>query len=79
MITPDDRTPEERRADLRADMENEIEALTDQEVADGLKIAITILAHNGNIRAMQSVMAAARRIKDLTQRLAQTEAPGFFT
>lgn len=74
MITPDDRTPEERRADAREDLEAEVQAkvsaMTEAQIHDGLKLAIVLLAHNGNQQAMLAVMAACRAVADLKKEVA---------
>lgn len=65
MITPDDRTPEERRADLRAEVEAEIEAMTDEQMVDLLKDAIAVLVSSGADRMAKAIMKAAKRIEEL--------------
>lgn len=65
MITPDDRTPEEKRQDRRAEVEAEIEAMTDEQMAELLKNAIEVLVISDCDRMAKAVMKAAKRIEEL--------------
>lgn len=73
MIRPTDETPEQRRQAMREDLEAEVQAkiaaMTEAEIHDGLKLAIVLLAHQGNQQAMLAVMAACQVVADLKERV----------
>jgi hypothetical protein len=73
MIRADDRTPEQRRADREAEIQAEITAMTEQEVHDGMQMAIAILGHNGNLKALRAVIASCQKIVDLKERVRELE------
>lgn len=74
MMRPTDETPEQRRAAAREDLEAEVQAkiaeMTEAEIHDGLKLAIVLLAHQGNQKAMLAVMAACQVVADLKKEVA---------
>lgn len=74
MIRPDDRTPEDRRADLEADIAAEAKAMTDEQMMAGLKKAMHILTADLHVDCVLAIVSAAARLDEMGTRIAELEA-----
>lgn len=73
MIRPDDRTAEDRKADRTDAIREEIEAMTDGQIHDGLMKAIRILTAEGHVDCTMALIAAAAQVAHLKDRIRRLE------
>lgn len=74
MIRPDDRTPEDRRADLEADIATEAKMMTDEQIQTGLTKAMKILTRGIHMDCMLAIVAATARMDDMRTRISELES-----